>query len=376
MQHPALPPPRRWPIFLPTAIVVVLAVAWTGFWFYAAARAQQTLEGWRAREAKAGRIFSCSSQSIGGFPFRIEVRCADPGAEVRSNQPPLTLRAHDLLVASQVYQPTLLIGEFTGPITIGEAGKPATIVGNWKLAQSSVRGTPLEPERVALVLEEPHFERGPAPAAQTLLQAKEIELHGRMIAGSARADPVIELALRLVAASSPAYAKHGTQPLDAEIVGVLRGLKDFSAKPWSARLRELQARGGKFEIERARVHQGEVIATASGTLSLSPRGRLDGELRANIAGIEKLLAALGVDRPPAAGQPDALAPAVEALNRIAPGLGDLARRHAGTTIAAGLGLLGQSTTLEGRPAVSVPLRFADGAVFLGPLKVGETPPLY
>ena len=71
-----------------------------------------------------------------------------------------------------------------------------------------------------------------------------------------------------------------------------------------------------------------------------------------------------------------LAPAVDALNRIVPGLGALARKHAGTTIAAGLGLIGRQTVLEGKPAVSVPLRFADGAVFLGPLKIGETPPLY
>ena len=32
---------RRWPIFLPFALVVVLAVAWSGLWFYAASRASQ-----------------------------------------------------------------------------------------------------------------------------------------------------------------------------------------------------------------------------------------------------------------------------------------------------------------------------------------------
>ena len=32
--------------------------------------------------------------------------------------------------------------------------------------------------------------------------------------------------------------------------------------------------------------------------------------------------------------------------------------------------------LEGKKARAFPLRFVDGAVFLGPLKVGQVPPLF
>jgi hypothetical protein len=376
MSHPALRPPRRWPIVLPTAIVIVLAIGWTGLWFYAAARAGQTLDGWRTREAKAGRVYACGSQAIGGYPFRIEVRCTDPTAELRSSQPPLVLRARDLLVAAQVYQPTLLISEFTGPLSIGAPDRAPSYIADWKLAQTSVRGTPREPERVSIALDEPIVQRVKMPVGELLLTATRVEIHGRMVGGSAKADPVIELVLRMKAASLPTLNPNAAQPIDADVTGVLRGLKDFSGKPWSARFRELQERQGRLDIARARIQQGEVIMTAIGTLTLSPHGRLDGELRATIAGIAKLLAALGVDQTPPAGEPDKLAPAVDALNRLAPGLGNLARKHAGSTIAAGLGLIGQRTVLEGRQAVIVPLRFADGIVFLGPLKVGEIPPLY
>ena len=41
-----------------------------------------------------------------------------------------------------------------------------------------------------------------------------------------------------------------------------------------------------------------------------------------------------------------------------------------------LGLLGEPAELEGRRAVTMPLRFADGAVSLGPLALGRTAPLY
>ena len=112
------------------------------FWYFAAAKAETTLTEWREREAKAGRIYSCATQSIGGYPFRIEVRCIDPTTELRGSQPPVPLKAKDLLAAVQVYDPTLVISEFTGPMTIAAPGQPPSFVANWTLAQSSVRGTP------------------------------------------------------------------------------------------------------------------------------------------------------------------------------------------------------------------------------------------
>ena len=62
--------------------VVLLAVAWTALWFYAAARAQEEIAAWRGRERAAGRLQDCASQTISGYPFRIEVRCGAAGFEL------------------------------------------------------------------------------------------------------------------------------------------------------------------------------------------------------------------------------------------------------------------------------------------------------
>src|SRR5262249_56974449 len=51
----AAAPRRRWPLFLPFALMVLLAAAWTGLWFYAAARAEAEIALWRERERQAGR---------------------------------------------------------------------------------------------------------------------------------------------------------------------------------------------------------------------------------------------------------------------------------------------------------------------------------
>jgi hypothetical protein len=370
--RPAEPRRRRsWLIVVPTALVVVLAALWTGGWFYAVSKAEATIERWRAREAKAGRVHTCGSQSIGGYPFRIEVRCADVTTDLSRLKPAMVVKAPEVVVLAQVYDPTLMIGEFTGPLTIAEPGQQATHTARWQLARASLRGTPALPERLSIVIDGPVIDRSADGSTATLAQAKQLELHGRIASGSAADNPVLDIILRLSAAVAAGLHPLAAQPIDADIAAELRGLKDFSPKPWSARFKEMQAQGGRIEITKARIQQSDMVATGAGSLGLSPAGRLDGQLDVTIAGLEKLLPALGLDR--LVAQRNGAGRALGALDRIAPGLGNIA---AGAGVVAGLSLIGRRTQLEGKQAIAVPLRFVDGVVFLGPLRVGQTPPLF
>jgi hypothetical protein len=355
-------------------VVAALFGGWSWLWTYASGKAEATLDGWREREAKAGRVYACGSQSVGGYPFRIEVNCDNASALFRSNQPPVEIKSTGILVAAQIYQPTLLISEFHGPLTIAEPGQPPAFTVNWKLAQSSVRGTPAAPERVSFVLDRPVIDRTSGGSQEHLLVAKHIEIHGRIIEGSAADKPVIEVALQLDQTSAPGWHQAAVEPVDADIVAVLRGLADFSPKPWPARFRQLQAAGGRIDITQARVQQGETIAVGSGTVSLNPNGRLEGQVRVTVAGVETFLNSIGAQQiVQASPTVDKLA---GALDRLAPGLGNVARQQAGASISAGINLLGEQTTLEGKRAVTVPLRFDDGAIFLGPIRLGNAAPLF
>ena len=179
------------------------------------------------------------------------------------------------------------------------------------------------------------------------------------------------------------------EPFDAEVRTMLSGLKDFSPKPWPVRFREIQAAGGHVEIVQSRVQQGDLIAVAAGPLGLGADGRLDGELQMTVAGIEKVIPALGIEKMLDEGVPqatlDRVAPGVKtqdvnnllgALDRAIPGLGKVVKQNANVGVAAGINALGKETVLEGKKARAFPLRFVDGAVFLGPLKVGQIPPLF
>ena len=367
---------RRKRRYIGTLILFLALVGgWSYLWYYATGKAEVAIDGWRAREAKAGRIYTCGSQSIGGYPFRIEVSCDKAAAVFRSNQPPVEIKTSSILVAAQLYQPTLLISDFYGPLTIADLGHAPNIIVNWKLAQSSVRGTPSAPERISLVFDQPVVERINGNNRQSVLKAQHIEVHGRLAAGSVTNKPIIETVLRLRAAAAPELHPAAAMPIDADITTLLRGLNDFSPKPWSVRFRELQAVDGRVDITQARVQQGDTIAVGDGTLSLNTSGRLQGQLRVTVANIEPFLAA--VDTPQVVKNSPDMDRLSGALDHLLPGLGNVARQQAtSSNLSLGINLLGEQTTLEGKRAVTLPLRFDDGSIFLGPIWIGNTPAMF
>ena len=369
------PAPRRrsWLIATPLIVVLVLAAGWSGFWYYAAGEAETRINAWQAQQAGAGRQFTCGTQSVGGFPFRIEARCADVTVELKDTQPPIALRLKQILVISQVWDPKLLIAEFTGPLSASDPGQPPYLNAAWTLAQASVRGTPAVPDRASIAIDNLKLD-GTVPSAPTLFDAKHAEIHARVQFGSWPHNPALDLVVKLVAAAAPGIHAMAAQPFDADILSVLHGVKDFLPKPLPARLREWQAAGGRLEIQNVRLAQGDALATATGTLALTQAGRLDGALQLSAAGIERFMPTLGANK--GAPTPN-LDRATSALDRVVPGLGARIAPQAQQSMGASLlGLLGKPVDIEGKRGVSMPLKFTDGAASIGPIPLGQVPPAF
>ncbi|MGC2813442.1 MAG: DUF2125 domain-containing protein [Bradyrhizobium sp.] len=396
MSDMTLAPRRRplWRLFFMPVLLLIAAVAWSAFWFYSASQVDVTADAWRAREAQSGRVYDCARRSVAGYPFRLEVRCDGASVSLISQTAgeattPITAKLGEILVVAQIYDPKLLIAEFTAPATISDRGGRPSMIANWRTARSSVVGLPAVPQRVALVFDDPSINRLEGSAQTPLAGARHIELHGRLASGAPSDHPVMETALQIEGGSVQGVHPLLAQPFDADIRTRLSGLKDFSPKPWPQRFRELQAAGGHVDVVQSRIQQGDVVAIAAGALSLSAEGRLEGELQMTVAGLEKVVAALGIDKMLEEGVPqatlDRVAPGVRtqdlnnlfgALDRAIPGLGKAVKQNANVGVAAGLNALGKEAVLEGKKARSFPLRFVDGAVWLGPLKVAEIPPLF
>jgi hypothetical protein len=398
MTDMTLAPRRRqlWRLFLMPVLLLIAAAAWSAFWFYAASEAEVKADAWRAQEARSGRVYDCARRTVGGFPFRLEVRCGGASVSLISQtagqaaaQTPVKARLGEILVVAQVYDPKLLIAEFTAPATISDPRGTSSMLVNWSKARSSVVGLPAVPQRASMVFDEPSIDRINGSVQLPLARAKHVELHGRLVEGSALDHPVIETVLKIEAGSVQEVHPLLAQPFDADVRARLSGLKDLAPKPWPERFRELQAGGGHVEIAQSRVQQGDLIAVAAGTLGLSTQGRLDGELQMTVAGLEKVIPALGIEKMLDEGVPqatlDRVAPGVKtqdvsnllgALDRAIPGLGKAVKQNANIGVAAGINALGTEAVLEGKKARTFPLRFVDGTVYLGPLKVGQVPPLF
>ena len=365
---------RYWPYYVPVIGLVVLGFLWTALWFRASNVTQETLQGWFDREGRAGRLYSCASPQFGGYPFRIEVHCAPAAMEWRSPQPTVFAQVTGMLVAAQVWQPSVLVSDFEGPLTMSDSQSRPAFKADWGRLQTTVRGAPALPERVTISMSDVLFERVTPRGDEKLFKAKGAELHGRIVQGSAAGNPVIDLALKLNDATAPTINPLTGKAFDADITFTLRGLKDFSPKSWPERFRELQQAGGRIDITHARAQQGEAIALATGSLVINESGHLDGQLLITVAGLDRLLPTLGLDKlVQPGGRIDRLA---GTLDRVSPGLGNIAREHASAGIAAGIGLLGEQTQLEGRRAVVLPLRITNGDMFLGQLAVGQINPLF
>jgi hypothetical protein len=373
--HAELAPRRRpWLIATPLVLVLVLGALWTGVWFYAAGEAEQRMEAWRAQQARGGREFSCGQQSVGGYPFRIEVRCTAATAVLKDAQPPIAIKLKEILAVAQVWDPKLLIAEFTGPLAVSDPGGEPYALATWTLAQASLRGTPSAPERASIVVDGLKLE-GATPG-NPLFDSKRAELHARVQFGSWPHNPAIDLAVKLAGASAPTIHQITAQPLDADILAVLHGMKDLTPKPMPARLRDWQAAGGRLEIQSARLAQGESLANATGTLALTQRGGLDGALRLSVAGIERFLPTIGGEGGSSLNL-NRVTPALNAIDRAVPGLAQRIQPQRQQALQTGLlALLGQPIEIEGKRGIAVPVRFTDGAASFGPIPLGRVPPAF
>jgi hypothetical protein len=388
---PAAASPQRrllWRVLVPAAIVVALVPGWVFGWYYSAGVANRTLAGWIDREAAAGRVYSCGSQDVGGFPLRIEVRCTDAQAQVNSYHPPFAVKAKDVTFTARVYRPTLLVGDVAGPLSLFEANESSRLVADWSRAQVSVGGLPPDPDRLSFTLDRPHLDRMAGTGAtadaggELLFKAEHLELHGRVVAGSPRNNPVIEAELRLTAATAPALHPLAAEPITAEADAVLSGFTDLSPKSLAAHFREMQAAGGSIEVKQLRITRSDAMVVGMGTLNVNPHGKLDGVIRIAIVGIERIVPLLGIDQIIGRGVDriaridNASSQGLAALDRLVPGLGGALRDTANASVIENLKKMGERTEVDHKPAIVLPLRFTDGAIYLGMVPLGDAPALF
>ncbi|HTZ01972.1 MAG TPA: DUF2125 domain-containing protein [Xanthobacteraceae bacterium] len=362
--------------------VVVLALGLAWGWYLAASLAGRALSGWVDREAKLGRVYACGSQTIGGFPFRIVIRCDKAAATFNNNRPPFDVTATGVAFSAALYRPTLLHGEIAGPVTLADPGQPPIFVANWTRAGLDLLGLPPQPQRVSIDLISPRLDRVAGPNAGMIFQAASANVDGRIIAGTALDNPVIEVTGHFEAATAPSFHPLLAAPLQGQIDAVLRGFKDFSPKPWRVLFEEMHASGGDITIKSIRIARSDAIIAGTGKLTVNEHGRLDGALTVTVAGLDNIVPLLGIDQligqgiDKLTGGPGSPDQGLNTLDRLLPGLGNVVRSQTNSSLVDNIKNMGQPTELDGKPAVALPLRVADGVIYVGIIPLGVVPALF
>jgi hypothetical protein len=363
---------RGWPIIAPLAAVIVLAALWCGLWYVSASVADRALAGWVEREAAAGRAYACGTQTIGGFPLNIAAHCGDVSAEIKNSQPPYSITAKAVDFVAEVYRPTRLVGEISGPLTVAASGQPPSLTANWTRARLVVNGVPPYPDTLSFDFDAPHLDR--AGSSETLFNAQQFNFRALTTQGTPRDHPVLDMTMHLEGATATFHPLMA-QPLNGDIEAVVHGLADLSPKPWADRMREMQAAGGGIEIKSLRLTQTDALVVGAGTLNLNAEGKLDGTIRVAVVGIEHIVPLLGIDRMIGQGI-DQWSGGSNTLDRLVPGLSKTIAQTANATVIENLKKMGEQTTIDNRPAILLPLRFVNGTVYLGMLRIGDMPPLF
>jgi hypothetical protein len=376
-------PPRRrlWPFILPAALILI-AGGWTWLWFYAADIAGNAEASWIAREAELGRVYACGSQSIGGFPFSIISRCDRVAAAFKSNNPPFDVRASNVTFWAQVFRPTILNGEISGPVTLADPGQQPVFVANFADARLSLLGLPPEPKAITVTVQKPRLDRVLGPGSGMIFQAEAVDVVARIISGSARRNPVIEATGRFINATAPTFHPLLAEPLQGDVDFILRGFADFSPKPWPALFRDMAAAGGGIEIKSVRIERPDSIIVGTGRLTVNAEGKLNGAIQLDVVGIDNIVPQLGIDQligqgiDRLTGGSGSANQGLNALDRLVPGLGGVVRQSAASSVLENIKKMGQPTEVDKKPALALPVRVDDGVIYLGLMPLGVVPPLF
>jgi hypothetical protein len=101
-------------MFYPLAGMLLLSLAWCGYWFIAFSAAKELIQAKRLEFTAKGLQLTCARQSWGGFPFRFEFQCERATLHFIHTEN-YDIRTTKVLAIAQAYNPLHVIVLVDGP---------------------------------------------------------------------------------------------------------------------------------------------------------------------------------------------------------------------------------------------------------------------
>ncbi|MGL4634764.1 MAG: DUF2125 domain-containing protein [Beijerinckiaceae bacterium] len=298
MQHENATRTSRRMLYLPLVGLLLVAVGWSGIWFYGKHRIEQELDSFFIRQAAVGRAWQCPDRSISGYPFRIELRCKQPtfttdtntGRPIRGSLGALTVIATTAGALDLAH----IIGEFEGPLVAAEAGIGTTTT-TWKTARASFRGHAKRLERLSVEVDAPRSTFELQGEQSLTVSADSLAFHLRE--GQTPNQPdAYDASLKLVKAVIPPLdiVSNSNDPADIELDARVLKLAAFDRRDWRKTVEDWRANGGTVLVEQLKLTKGAPRLEAKGTLKLDDTRRMEGRLEASFVNADALLRQFGI----------------------------------------------------------------------------------
>jgi len=275
-------------LFLPYILLAIIVVAWSAGWFWIRGRAASEIDGWTAREAAAGRTWSCADRSLTGYPFRIELRCSALTLERSDGR----LRLGPTTAVAQIYQPRLVLFESAGPLHV-EQGR---LIGDaaWHSLRGSFHGASDGFTRASAVVDDPKITVTGSEPEPIVIAGQHLELHARPDPGRYASEGAVDVSLRLGQTQVPQLdALTGTRdPADLALDATLTKATVLGTGPVPRELEQWRLAGGTLDITALSLAKGPQRVQAKGIMALDAAHRPAGRLDLRAAGIDALVGSI------------------------------------------------------------------------------------
>jgi hypothetical protein len=332
-------------VFIPGVVLLTVVAGWSLFWFFASRQTAAAVAKWMTHEAKAGRSWTCPDQKIRGFPFSVEVSCANLLFQGEFHDKTLTGTLRGFHATAPLLRNDNLLARLEPPFAAKTSDGTIDMTMQWDELYIELEGPPSAYERVAFAGTKVKVDGKAGPLDP--MEGQFDEVHSSVSLSPGRHDNSYDFSFSFNDGSIPALnGLLATQlPIGVRFDGTISQAGIGRAETLADFLEKWRSANGHVDIGNARLTSGGIQFEAKGGLDLDDRHRPKGKLDAEFAGFDKAFRQLNID----------------------PGL-----LAAGQVLS---GLLGKGGNIPGR--LNLPLTLSGGFLSVGPVRTPiQIPPLY
>jgi hypothetical protein len=288
---------------VPLALVLAAVFGWSIAWWAVAGKNMAALDAWLERQARMNRLYSCDDRDVGGFPFKLEVRCSGLTAAITDQRgTAIEFSLGQAVFTARIFRANHITMTAQGPFVRKGDTQHSQWEARWGRAQASFEWQPEQasymldtrPEKMAVVVDGLVVHRLEKAGADIV--ADKAELHVRPLERDAQA---------LVAALTLDRAFFGASQTGIDVVfgAHMRNLPGLHPRALSSWLRDFETKSGDITITQARFTNALIDLHLRGTGGLDSDGRPKGTFTFNGRGIAQLPRIMPADLlPDAEGQ--------------------------------------------------------------------------